>query len=1702
MKARVSTLLPLSSPLRRSQSSGSALLIILGCVALLTILVVAFLVTARTEFTTSNFYAKGVSTKLLSENVINLVMAQLREGARSTDANTTAPQAWASQPGMIRTYDASGRPYQFFKLYSWDNMVGSGQFNESDAAEIPPTGATGWSSEPNVFTDLNEPVNGTYPIIDPAAQGNVDGFSFTAQTDTSNTLSMPVKWLYVLKDGNVTVGTSTGSGTAVHITNASVTNPVIGRVAFWTDDETSKVNINTASEGTFWDSPIGNDMSEHGLMGNGGDSNSGDCGFADTIPAAEEFQATPGHPATTSLSAVFGNGTIMPDTGLSNTSLTWPLTPGAGGSYADTFGPYFSLTPRYQSGGTMGGSQPAPGSTFLPTGYRLYDSVDELAFDPSRKTLSADNNALYPETTGAVPSGRSAVGITPQVIEQRRFFLTAHSRAPEETLFGTPRISLWPLQAQTSDSLQPRTAKDNLLAFCSTLGGQPYYFQRATYFQYQPDATTGATTYIGTPSCESSTMDFSGSLSAIGSPTITPQTGVARNENIYAYLQALTDDDKTIPGFGGNFLTKYPGGTGTATDRDEILTEMFDFLRSGVNTFDDDVGIFPHYTYTPFYATSGAYAAPIGGGSTIPIAIASTGGATANTHGLGRNYTIAEVTLVFMASDIDLNDGKLHSQAPAISVTPAGTLDPTSSSAAIPPVGRRISIGPGLPWANEEDYTTGATRLFLYWDTSAKAYGSYYISAPSGLPLPYVYPITSPATPLPSTAIPIPIFCYWDTSNNGSYGSYFRDPTSGKLFICPSPPNAPTPPANPTPLPSTAVTIADPQTTAIQAFLLFRPFSVMAGNPSYAPNIRVRISNLDQLQVTFPGGNATSLGFPPGSEAVAVINSQNDALSSTDGGLFESVLDHSTADPLSGGNNGNTPACNDNTVPVPWENDGTKPSTLISAAPNYNYPFIGTSIPLPTPAYPSPFGGEDPDPFPPNGNTGGIPNNVQLTPAATMPPAPMQIHFTENSSGNYAGNEMSINGAQLQIDVLDGTTPDITKAQVLQSLQVTVPAMTLAVPTVEMANGRPYCGNEDEALGNPGNNQGGPRIPGYYNASFADPSQPPPANPGSPNINPPVTNGWRHYNYTFNQLDYYWQLPFDPRNIVLRFAASTDIARVINRGDVVRSFVINPASKVAGDMRLLAASPIQGQPKWPNDSVPIFIPLGSALGSYPINSTNGPWTDPFIKQLHSLVTDFGNGRQSYNLIQTSKSILAGNPTASPPIPATPIGFGTIQPQDLAMAVTGGALFTGEYYSGESVPVVTPELTGAFMDSKGEIPGDWTLGIGDDPDGGFVTKADEAESQIGYSSPYYSTNMGNQDFQVQNISYSPNRQVPSAIMFGTLPSRVMQGIPWCTLLFCPNPAANDNGSTDPALVHPGFGVGSSGTPGPTDYPPYSVPPDHLWLDLFWMPVVEPYAISEPFSTAGKVNLNYEIVPFGGYIYRSTALHAALKSTRILAISTNFNNPGGGYPSAKTVGLHTDNPGPQNNYSLRYGINLAATIDDFPTPDNGSYTSSAFYQRFKLLHDLFRSASEICNIFLVPERIPGLQYNPADKPVPTDASYDSMQTWWSNFKLTGDNGRESPYNQIYPRLTTKSNDFEIHMRVQVLSQSVADRSSGNFDPSAGDSIVGEYRGSAILERYLDPNQTGLPDFATKFPTDQTVTLDNYVHYRVVNTHAFNP
>jgi uncharacterized protein (TIGR02600 family) len=335
-------------------------------------------------------------------------------------------------------------------------------------------------------------------------------------------------------------------------------------------------------------------------------------------------------------------------------------------------------------------------------------------------------------------------------------------------------------------------------------------------------------------------------------------------------------------------------------------------------------------------------------------------------------------------------------------------------------------------------------------------------------------------------------------------------------------------------------------------------------------------------------------------------------------------------------------------------------------------------------------------------------------------------------------------------------------------------------------------------------------------------------------------------------------------------------------------------------------------------------------------------------------------------------------------------------------------------------------------------------------------------------------------------------------------------PWQTLLFCPNPSSESGNAytgatanTSATPYHPGFG--SNGT-GATLAPPYTLPPDHAFLDFFTMPIVEPYAISEPFSSAGKVNMNYQIVPFT-YLTRDTAVRAVLKSVRMMAIPTN--NAGGGTVSGIAYGADTTcykYPNASGPSDYRYTIN----------PDEATGTLAGFQNRFNT-GDIFHSASEICNLYLVPQYL--VNWNSTSNGetisattaagVPTtftssSAMASAMNTWWKNYTLTGDNVREEPYGYIYPRLTTKSNAFTVHVRVQTLKKAPTTAADpANQFVNGQDQVTSEYRGSYILQRYLDPNSDSLVTStgAAGTETDPNSMVGPY-KYRIVATKRFAP
>jgi uncharacterized protein (TIGR02600 family) len=595
----------------RARYRGMALLLVLAAVAFVSILTLAFLVSVNHELVSSKSYASGASSRIYADAAVNLVIGQLQAG---TTQNTSS-KTWVSQPGLIRLFDNTGAMVNAYKLYSSSKMVESGTFApmtaSGDPSDVPawnsamPASSLPWEQSPNVYVDLNSPITVNsvtkYPILNPgglAAATQIEGFSVSANYTLANQIPMPVTWIYILTDGRLATPQATPSdSTAVTLTTpdgnpVAANNPPVARVAFWTDDDTCRLNINTASEGNFWTMAF--------------DEVGGDTSLSRGQINSNEYQRYPGHPATTCLSPVFD---FLTNSASSSTDLRNFI---------------FALTPRVSGRGSQFGARVIGyGKTVNPDSDRLYASVDELLFLPKINTATGtryptttaniqaidtalpdaqrhlDWNFTDPnvpkDTTGTAYAFASNFSLDAPHLELARFFLTANSRAPEINLFGQPRLSLWPIDTRTDH----QSVWDQSLAFASTIGGYPYYFQRQN-----PN---------------SQTEDY---------------TSIPRNQLLLPYLDHLTSS--TIPGYGGNFSTKY-----SSADREQVLTSMFDWIRTVNLAYPDMTGAVKPYDWTTnSTATLGASIPPAlpGSGQVLPIQINST-------QGYGRFPTLSKAAI-------------------------------------------------------------------------------------------------------------------------------------------------------------------------------------------------------------------------------------------------------------------------------------------------------------------------------------------------------------------------------------------------------------------------------------------------------------------------------------------------------------------------------------------------------------------------------------------------------------------------------------------------------------------------------------------------------------------------------------------------------------------------------------------------------------------------------------------------------------------------------------------------------------------------------------------------------------------------------------------------------------------------------------------------------------------------------------------------
>jgi uncharacterized protein (TIGR02600 family) len=570
---------------------------------------------------------------------------------------------------------------------------------------------------------------------------------------------------------------------------------------------------------------------------------------------------------------------------------------------------------------------------------------------------------------------------------------------------------------------------------------------------------------------------------------------------------------------------------------------------------------------------------------------------------------------------------------------------------------------------------------------------------------------------------------------------------------------------------------------------------------------------------------------------------------------------------------------------------------------------------------------------------------------------------------------------------------------------------------------------------------------------------------------------------------------------------------VVQPGDTIRSLLYWDGINATTGSPLTGSGPVQGG-DLRVEALSSTVPTASFAPHPDYNSS--------AQQSRACVLRGGDGTYYFPTGSPAKMLSDGltldppsgkatqEPTLGNHIVLTYAGNATTAPARMAPSVA----FANLPWSGGSNP--SARVNGVYRQKTVEgnnlaAPGDWDNGLGSFPDGPFANKQDEGNIIYHYHDDLTNTDYYPIPYFTDTWSYqppgdsftSPSRQMPSAGMFGSLPSHAPESRNWETLCFSPIPAGTlvNTASPGSSVVHPGN----------VD------PKDHLLLDLFQMPVVEPYPISEPFSTAGKINLNYRIAPFD-YIRRETAVRAALYPIRVTIVPSL----GSTAPTGSTTSASPNYQVYKTGYSatingktaqVGIGVNFRKLVDRDQMMaqldsvyDNATTTDSGF----------FKSATQICEQFFIPVNTPTLAWN---RTAAAGVNARAITSYWTGTspgsgsgELTGDNCREKPYTDLYPRLTTKSNTYTVHMKVQALRQVPRNGTDPTMSSYATwsegkDAILGEYRGSATIERYLDPADPRIGPNSQSYNGTQktdpdTQSLESLYRFRTVITKKFSP
>ncbi len=1634
--------------LNRKRRQAMALILVIITVALLSMLIVAIFSVTRTEYKATQSYVAAKSAKQLGDAAVAIVQAQIQNGQNKSTGNTRTTHA--TQPGMVRVYEGDGSFSAAYKLYSSATMKVTGDEDSlySDA-HTPPAN---WDTLPARYVDLNEPVvrpalsttgasaAGTYavyfPVIDPRAAWNyagggqgageegsrdttqVEGFSYTKKapslgsgggqdystkvitpTDASSPdklrLPMPVEWMYVLQDG--TLGSldssnkfiaATGSSSGTSATGIpSTTNPIVGRVAFWTDDESCKININTASEPTFTTTPFYYHQR--------------DAKWAHFPPVTGEYQRYPGHPATVALSAVLAPNYLLD-----------PLLPAADGlgdsmEVVNLKEQIYSFAPKIAGGGSEGGTRPFVRDDFSGENgereaslkinldeavkERLYASVDEMLF----KDLEYSTSTGRSPATLTLPNASNF--FAHDRLEHARFFLTAHSRSPEFSIHGLPRLCMWPVADETLKGNQWRTSFDNAIALCGTIKrdaagssttGRTYYFRRADSRSSTADIVSISRNsllleYLAT---QMSDLHYpSTSFSSIATRSTFQEKYGSDNVNqmavqFFDYIRCTNLYDGILARKNDAWSANGQSGTNLYTYRDNNANESYTFTSPRISEPPGTVNNATAEQGIDNRRTSATNVLP-GHGQVSP---AIWNRSSRSYKGFGRMFTISEIGFTFLCTadgnaELDLTSafplaqegGSGGAIARRFGVDPPGNVHPTSEA---------VYGGMNVPTTDSD----GDGQNDAYWWSN--------------------FP---------------PLIDQADIDNAMTiYGCMTDGPEEWHPSKHPG--------FNPA---NWNMTLAKgvhllPTQKRVQVMLTMEAFCPSVGWTGLYPEYTIVLEGgkIGQMQL---GGQR-------------LFNTTGDVAIKSNGNLFtahdvHASGGHSTPTGFMGGRRTRSISNGGGTVLMPADLNYDDSNTSGHQALQ-NFAFISDFV------------------------------TVDRT-------VPMQVTFPNED---------------IRIEIYD--THNWENAEPVQVLNVNfgnVPSTQIPVPNLPRS--RPYT----ETTNTNGRKtytraQHGPHfwsanyngciglMQGTFNPQYGQGGQ-------GPWLSPPTLRdtsvtgdsaGGRQGQAIRGRLDTSAGLAEDTRIDVQATGLS-----VISPDDVVRTLV--PAM---GDYRTVAAmyevpsSWWRPHPMW----------KASLQDLRMAHSFTGFWAtaEPGAKLAVEVNSVADNDNSYESNYRTALQLIGG---ARFDLDSKQNGYKTLHPRNADLPPDEDSAIAANAF------------------------GDFDTGVSSSREGPYINKPDEGNYYAAnqnlngttkyWRSAYFFETYENADDWRSGIYVTPNRLISSPVMFGSLPTGVwgnpsglpgamdrtsLGGVdyaPWQTLLFRPH-AQITSQQPNSNSSHPGL----------------QDPSDHYLLDLFFMPVVEPYAISEPLSVAGRINMNYQIMPFTN-IRRATAMHAVMKGEYITAIPNNHIVAAKAYfPGTASVAWNERfwNDVDDNRYWHR-PVDARATLRQFDLKFGHRSGGNENYQ------GLFRSASQICEMHLIPKITPDGSgtINPDDvtEASSQDAINSTMNDFWSANRPTADNVRERPYSHLYSRLTTRTNTFRVHVRSQILRKARS-TSPDTFDPDK-DAINGEYRGSYLVERFIDPNDPDvtIPDYATGGGLGDE-PLDTFYRFRTLETKRFNP